>query len=210
MYLAVCTRPDIAYSVSFLSQFNTCYDAGHFKAAKRILRYLKGTLDFCLFFSKTMEGLEGYVDADWGGDITDRKSYTGYVFKLAGASVSWESKKQRTVALSSAEAEYMGLSEGTKEALFLRSLLELVDEGKCVPLFNDSQSAQKLALNQRYHSRTKHIDIRHHFIREAIQSDQIELKYLPTDEMIADVLTKSLGKVKHQTFTQELGLVARE
>jgi len=210
MYLAVWTRPDISYSTSFLSQFNTCYDEEHYKAAKRVLRYLKGTMDYCLFFSNDQLDLEGFVDADWGGDISDRKSYTGYVFKLSGSAVSWESKKQRTVALSSAEAEYMGISEATKEAIFLQSLLKLTEDVKCITLYNDNQSAQKLALNQRYHSRTKHIDIRHHFIREAVESQHIDLKYIPTDMMIADVLTKSLAKPKHEGFCSQLGLVKKQ
>lgn len=108
-YLAVMTRPDIAYSVSFLSQFNNDYTEQHWKCAKRILKYLKGTRNQGLVFTVTDIFLEGFVDADWAGDKTDRKSYTGFVYKLSGSAIPWESRKQKTVALSSTEAEFMAL-----------------------------------------------------------------------------------------------------
>lgn len=108
MYLAVLTRPDIAFSVSFLSQFNNCYSYTHWHYAKRILKYLYKTKNYCLKYSKERADLEGYVDADWASDTTDRRSYTGYCFLKSGSAISWESKKQRTVALSSCEAEYNG------------------------------------------------------------------------------------------------------
>lgn len=123
MYVAINTRPDIAHALSVLSQFNTCYSEEHVTAAKRVLRYLKGTINDCLVFKKSKDESEviinGYVDADWGNDNNDRKSYTGYVFKLGGNVISWESRKQQSVALSSTEAEYMSLTEGAKEAIYL-------------------------------------------------------------------------------------------
>jgi hypothetical protein len=112
MYLAVSTRPDIAFAVSMLSQFNQHHGKEHWNAAKRVLRYLKGTLDHGLTFKKTGEKLRVCVDADWAGSIDDRRSFTGYSFILASATISWETRKQRTVALSSTEAEYMALSDG--------------------------------------------------------------------------------------------------
>ena len=117
MYLAVLTRPDIAYSVSFLSQYNNCYNESHWKCVKRILKYLKGTKNYCLKYIKSGDVLTGYVDADWANDKCDRKSYTGFVFVLSGTAISWESRKQRTVALSSTETEYMALSDAAKEAI---------------------------------------------------------------------------------------------
>ncbi|KAG7302557.1 hypothetical protein JYU34_002203 [Plutella xylostella] len=201
MYVAVCTRPDIAYAVSSLSQFNQSYAEVHWKAAKRVLRYLKGTINHCLTFEKNGLSLTAYVDADWAASAVDRKSYTGYVFKIGNNLVSWESRKQKTVALSSTEAEYMALSDACKEALFIRSFLhELLGINVCVTMYNDNQSAQKLSVNQMYHSRTKHIDVRHHFIRQVVSENAVQLKYCPTDEMPADLLTKPLPIMKHNRF----------
>lgn len=123
MYLAVCTRPDVAFTVSYLSQFGSCFRTEHWAAAKRVLRYLRGTPDVGLRFHCTGRPLEGFVDADWANCPSDRKSYTGFAFTLAGCPISWESRKQRTVALSSTEAEYMALSDPAKEATYLRRLL---------------------------------------------------------------------------------------
>lgn len=207
MYLAVLTRPDICFSVSFLSQFNNCATDYHWQCAKRILRYLKGTKDFSMKFEKDNLNLIGYVDADWGSNKIDRKSYTGYVFKFAGGSISWRSCKQKTVALSSTEAEYMAISEATKEAIYLRNLInDLIGKLDCVILFNDNQSARKLAYNPILHERSKHIDIRYHFIRNAVSDKIINIQYLSTNEMIADILTKILQNTKNAKFVQGLGL----
>ena len=124
MYLAVSTRPDIAYAVSALSQFNVRHGLEHWNAAKRVLRYLKSTSNYGLTFKKTGKDLVGYVDAVWAGCPDDRRSYTGYAFIFGNAAVSWEAKKQRTVALSSTESEYMAMAEGAKEAIYLQNLLE--------------------------------------------------------------------------------------
>lgn len=210
MYLAVLTRPDISYTVSFMSQFNNKYTENHWKCIKRIFKYLQGTKNFGLVFKKSNNcNIEGFVDADWAGDKRDRKSYTGYVFKLSENAISWESRKQRTVALSSTEAEYMAISEAAKEAIYLKNLLcELMGKSSSssVKLYNDNLSAQKLALNPMYHKRLKHIDIRHHFIREAVLNKNIELAYVPTDEMTADIMTKSLGVCKHNKFVSNMGI----
>ncbi|KAG5888949.1 hypothetical protein JTB14_012208 [Gonioctena quinquepunctata] len=120
MYLAVLTRPDIAFSISYLSQFNSCCNETLWKYAKRLLRYLKGTKDVCLCFSNNDNELQGYVNADWANSSVDRKSHTGYVFIFCGSVISYNSVKQRTVALSSTEAEYMALAEG---AVYFRNLL---------------------------------------------------------------------------------------
>lgn len=198
MYLAVCSRPDIAHSVSYLSQFNNCYSEMHWKAAKRVLRYLKGTIDYCLSFEKGNMVIIGFTDADWGADQLDRRSYTGYVFNLGNSIVSWESRKQRTVALSSTEAEYMAISDSCKEAVFLQNFVRECTSVNCnITLFNDNQSAQKLCNNIVSHSRTKHIDIRHHFIRELVNKNVVNLNYVSTEEMLADIFTKSLTKDKH-------------
>lgn len=201
MYLSVCSRPDISFAVSYLSQFNDCFSEEHWKAAKRVVRYLKGTVEYGLTFEKGDMRITGYADADWAANEIDRRSYTGYVFHIGNSLVSWESRKQRTVALSSAEAEYMAISDSCKEAVFLRTfLLECMNLTCDITLWNDSQSAQKLCVNSICHARTKHIDIRHHFIRQLVSEKIVRIGYVPTDEMIADVLTKSLAREKHVKF----------
>lgn len=209
MYVAVATRPDIAHAVSVLSQFNNQYDQRVWTEAKHVLRYLKETRHLGLRFKPTEDGLSGYVDADWGNCQIDRKSYTGIAFTLSGAAISWESRKQRTVALSSTEAEYMGLTDAAKEAIYLISFLKELGFEKLgnVTIFNDNQGAGELARNPVYHGRSKHIDIRYHFVREALSNHLIKLDYKPTEQMIADVLTKTLNHAKQKFCAQGLGLM---
>lgn len=208
MYVAVCTRPDIAHAASYLSQFNNCNSDTHWKAAKRVLRYLKKTMHYKILFQKSPNfTITGYADADWGSDLIDRRSYTGYVFKIGEAAVSWESRKQRTVALSTAEAEYMALCDAAKEAMFIRNFFrECLDSSICIPIFNDNQSALKLCLNQMFHSKSKHIDLRHHFVRQAVSEGVIQIQYLSTQNMIADILTKALTSEKHYNCVKAIGL----
>ncbi|XP_044575190.1 secreted RxLR effector protein 161-like [Cotesia glomerata] len=123
MYLSVATRPDIAHSASVLSQFNEHPNEEHWGAAKRVLRYLKGTSKLGLVYQQPIGKIVGYTDADWGNDLTNSKSYTGYVFILEGAAISWKSRKQRTVALLTTEGEYQALTESTKESMYLRGLI---------------------------------------------------------------------------------------
>lgn len=186
MYLALGTRPDIAHAVSVLSQFNCSHEKKYWVAARHVLRYLKNTIDISLCFKRTNENLLGYVDADWGNCTIDRRLYTGSVFILVGGAISWQSRKQRTVALSSSEAEYMGLTDTAKEAVyFINFLKELgIERLTNVTLYN--QGANELARNPVYHGRTKHIEIRQHFIREVLINYSVKLEYLPTEEMLAD------------------------
>lgn len=209
MYLAVNSRPDIAFAVSYLSQFNTCYGKEHWQAAKRILQYLKGTLEYSLTYRKTGElDLHGFCDADWANCTFDRRSYTGYIFKLAGGPVAWEAKKQPTVALSSTEAEYMALTSACKEACYLRRFVsEITGKLSLVKILSDSQSALNLVHNPVHHNRTKHIDTRYHFIREKVSNNIVTLDYLKSIDMPADVLTKPLGPVTHSRCMTNIGLV---
>lgn len=209
MFLAVSTRPDIAYSVNFLSQFNVNYASEHWTVAKRILRYLKGTVNYGLMYQKSGELLFGVVDADWGANTVDRRSYSGFAFMFAGAAICWDARKQRTVALSSVEAEYVAISEATKEAIYLRNMFnETSKPCNKVVIYNDSQGAQRLASSTvAHHGRTKHVDLRHHFIREKCNSGVIDLKYLSTEEMSADVLTKGLNGTKHNSCLNGLGMI---
>lgn len=208
MYLAVLTRPDIMFSVVFLSQFNNCHEYEHWSYAKRVLRYLKKTKHYKLTYTKKgNKKLEGFADADWGNNVVDRKSYTGLCFTLSGGIISWSSKKQSTVALSSTEAEYMSITEACKEAIYLRSLIcEITGKLYTVDIFNDNQGALKLSVNSLFHNRTKHIDVRYHFCRDCVKDKIIKLNYLETAKMPADLFTKSLQYVKHYHFLEALGI----
>lgn len=208
MYLSVATRPDIAHSVSVLSQFNEHPTEEHWGAAKRVLRYLKGTTKLGLVYRRPVGKIIGYTDADWGNDPNDSRSYTGYVFTLGGAAISWKSRKQRTVALSTTEAEYQALTEATKESMYLRGLIyELgipqFSEGS---VYCDNQGAINLTTAAKFHDRTKHVRIKFNFVREAVQSKTIKLLHESSENMIADILTKSLAKERHLIITKALGM----
>ena len=209
LYAAITTRPDIAQAVGVVSKFCANPTQSHLTAAKRILRYLKGTAYLGLSYKKCADGnLIGYSDADWAGDVDDRHSTSGNVFLLAKGAVSWLSKKQATVALSTAEAEYVALSAATQEAIWLRRLLTDVGESLEDPIVinEDNQGAIAMAKNPVGHARTKHIDIRYHFVREGVQNGAIILKYVATGEMIADILTKPLPKHPFEKLVMDLGM----
>lgn len=208
MYLAVVTRPDIINRVVHLAQFMTNFNKEHWIAAKRILRYVKKTSDFGLSYKKDNKELNivGYTDADWGGDIMDRKSYTGYVFNMCNGAITWKSQKQKTVALSSAEAEYISIAEAAKEAIYIKNIFNEMNLKANIKLYNDNQSANLLTRDAVYHARSKHIDLRYHFVRDAVKNEDFKLEYLPTEKMIADVFTKSLSKSKHEFCRQGVGL----
>jgi hypothetical protein len=208
-YLATTTRPDISFAVSCLGQFNNCYKEEHWKAAKRVLRYLKGTMGMGLTYGSNAEPIKGFVDADWGSCPENRRSYTGFVFLLNGGPVSWDSKKQKTVALSTTEAEYMALSECVKEAIYLQRFLRELgfDKNAELVIFCDNRSCLKLAENPTFHARSKHIDIRHHFVRDALQDKKVSVAYVPTNGQVADFLTKGLARTKHEWCAKSVGLV---
>ncbi|CAH2083339.1 unnamed protein product [Euphydryas editha] len=209
MYLADLTRPDIAYSVGYLSQFNNCHNSEHWYYAKRVLRYLKGSKNVGLKYCKDGNvDIQGYVDSDWGSNSVDRKSYSGFCFMLSGSVISWGCRKQKTVALSSTEAEYMALTEGCREAVYLKNLQnEITKRLYTIVLYNDNQGAKKLSANPMFHNRTKHIDIRYHYCREVICNKIVKVDFLPTDDMPADMFTKSLVLVKHRKFMNMMGIV---
>lgn len=207
-YLSSTTRPDIAFAVSYLGQFNNCFGSEHWKAAKRVLRYLRGTLDLGLVFKSNSDLIKEFVDADWGSCCDDRRSYTGYIFLFNGCPVSWDAKKQPTVALSTTEAEYMALTECAKESIYLRRFLRELGfySSAHIVVYCDNRSGLKLAENPVFHSRSKHIDLRHHFIRDAIQNDQLIVEYIPSEQQIADFLTKGLPRPKHVRCVTSAGM----
>lgn len=205
------TRPDIAYPVSVVSRFMAHPQEPHLQAVKHIYRYLQGTIDFGLLYRQGEDDdLYGFTDADWAGDSYDRKSTTGYLFMMGSTPITWNSKKQPTVALSSTESEYMAITEGTKEALWLRRLfgeLKVQNPQDSTFIYGDNQGSLNLSHNPIYHGRTKHIEVRHHFIREKILSGEINLEYVPTDEQLADIMTKALGRTAFERLRNQLGLV---
>ncbi len=196
LHLSTRTRPDIAYAVSSVAKFCSQPARQHWVAVKRIMRYLNGTQNLGIHYTADNKTeCTGYSDADWAGDLDDRRSTSGYIFQIAGASVSWRSVKQKCVALSTAEAEYMALSGAAQEAVWMRQLLS--DLGREVvgatTIQEDNQSAICMAKSPQFHGRTKHIDIKFHFVREQVNEGKIKLEYCQTGDMIADMLTKGLS-----------------
>ena len=207
MYAAMGTRPDIAFATSTVAQFSENPGWVHWEAVKRIFKYLLGTKKLELTYGGDQRGLVGYVDAD-GASQEHRRAISGYVFMVDGGAVSWSSKKQELVTLSTTEAEYVAQTHAAKEAMWFRQLLtELFGQIESpTTLFSDSKSAIALAQDGHYHARTKHIDIRYHFIRYVVDAGTIKLVYCSTDDMTADTLTKALPSVKAKHFAKALGL----
>ena len=209
LYLSTRTRPDIAFAVNSVARFCSNPTKQHWTAVKRIFRYLRGTTWFGLLYSKGESGaLIGYSDADWGGDGNDYKSTSGYVFQIGGTAVSWRSKKQTCVALSTSEAEYIALSSAAQEAVWMRALNSDLKNQPSEPtvIFEDNQSAICLAKNPQFHGRSKHINIKFHFIREQVSTKTICLKYCPSEDMLADLLTKGISSDRFEKLRKLFGM----
>ena len=208
-YAAMSTRPDISVAVNVLSKYMSCPTQHHWTGVKRIFRYLKGTMDYGLCFDG-QEGSEltGYSDSDWAGDLDTRRSTSGYMFKIGGATISWCSKRQLTVARSSTEAEYVALSAAAQECIWLRRLLTdfMLGDDKPTTLYEDNTGALELSKNPKFHNRTKHIDVAYHFTRERVASNELSVIHCSTDEMLADVMTKGLGRIKFEKFRDMMGV----
>lgn len=207
MYLAQITRPDIYHVVHKLSQFNCNPTKDHWIAVKRVMRYLKGSINYKLTYTKDAnDKIIGYCDADWAGCTDTRHSTSGYVFIMQGGPISWSSKKQTCVALSSCEAEYISLSHATQEALWWDLFQKEIDGETGIKMLVDNQSAICLASEQFYHPRTKHIDIKYHFVREAILKEIIAVSYISTQYQAADMFTKVLNLVKLNNNCKMIGM----
>jgi hypothetical protein len=208
MYSMLCTRPDTAYIISQISQHSSAPNATHNVIGKRGFRYLNATSAMGLTFDgrKGLE-LQGYCDADFAAS-EGRKSMMAYIFILCGAAVSYMSKLEATVALSTTEAEYMALLQAVKESIWIQSFLK--ELGRNVKnsdaIMEDNQGAIALAHNPEYHARTKHIDVQYHFVRECVEMGKIKLVYCPTEDMVADALTKPLTKERFWTLIARMGL----
>ena len=183
----------------------------HWNGIKRVLKYLRRTSDYGLCFKRDQNAtLHGYVDSDWAGDLSYWKSTSGFIGMMCGAPVSWFSTKQEVVAKSTSEAEYISLCAGVTEIIWLRSLISGI-----IPFCRtmdptivkiDNQGGLALAKNESVNRRTKHIDVRYHFTREAIVNKKVALEYCPTTEMLADMMTKPLGPTKLDYFTKSSGI----
>jgi hypothetical protein len=191
------TRPDIAYSVGIISRYMERPKMSHLSAAKRILRYIKGTMDYGIVFNKPDKKdieLIGYTDSNWCGDKDDRKSTAGYVFLYGGAPISWCSRKEPVVSLSTCEAEYIAASLSACQGVWLSNLIDEISNVKCdsVILKVDNTSAINLAKNPIAHGRSKHIELRFHYLREQVGNGKLKLEHCRTDLQVADVLTKAV------------------
>src|SRR6202522_727053 len=207
MYVSLGTQPDITYAVQSVSRFSKNPGQAHWEAVKRIFSYLKGTKEFWLTYGGPQKELKGYADAD-GSMAEDRHAISGYAFLFHRGAVSWAAKRQEIVSLSTTESEYVAITHASKEALWLRSLISQFFDITLEPttLFSDNQSAIALTKDHQYHPRTKHIDIQFHFIRWIIENGSLRLIYCPTEDMLADTLTKALPSPKVKHFAVELGL----
>ena len=207
MYVMLGTRPDISYAVTMVLKFSSNPGMVHWDAVKRIYHYLLGSKDLWLMYGGDMKVLVGYADAD-GSMAEDRCAVSGYAFIVDGGAVSWSTKHQEIVLLSMTESEYITATHAAKEALWLRSLIMQVfgPLTQATTLFSDNQLAIVLAKDHQYHPRTKHIDIQFHFIRWVVEDGKIHLIFCPTDNMVADTLTKALPSPKVKHFASELGL----
>ena len=210
-YAAIATRPDLSLAVGMLSQHMVNPGTEHWSGVKRVLRYLKGTLNYGLRFKASSDAdfvLHGYSDADWAGCSETRKSMSGQIFRMGDCTISWRSHKQSIVALSTTEAEYVAMCEAAQEAVWLRRLLRDIGFVQKAPtvIAEDNQGAICLSQNPRDHSRTKHIDIKFHYIREKVSGRELQVQYCATGDMVADTLTKGLPKPAFEKFRAGMGV----
>ena len=209
-YLVTGTRPDLAYTVSFLSQFMSHPLEIHHQAVKRVFRYLSRTRNMKLIYPRHYNcqlELFGYSDADYANCIDTRKSYSGYAFQLGNCTISWSSKKQNSVSTSTTEAEYVALSLTSRQAIWY--MKAFVDLGITLPItiHTDSESAMKVADNPVLYPKTKHIAVHYHFTRDCLLRESFTLEYIPGEHNPADLMTKNLERIKHTEFTQQLGCI---
>jgi hypothetical protein len=209
LYATRCTRPDTSFAIHYASRFNNNYGKQNWKSTKRALAYLKRTINHKLQYShKGNSDLIAYVDADWANDKEDRRSVHGYVFLLGGAAISWRTGKQNSVALSTCEAEYVGMAEAAQEATYLRQILAFLDHTQTNPttIYVDNRSAIFLSQKPSQHNRAKHIDIKHHYTREAQTKNIVRFLPIGTNENVADSFTKPMSREKLERYTAAMGL----
>src|SRR5258708_7727748 len=211
MYAVIGTWPDIMFAVHYLSQFSVAPSSEHITALKCIYQYLNGTWDLRMTFHGNWirDDIIRFMDSDWAGDANSQRSVSRYAFIFCGMAIAWSAKKQPTIALSSTEVEYMALTHAGKESTFLEHLYKNVSIPISPPIFLlvDNQSTIALAENPIFHTCSKHIEVRHHWVHEKIEGGSIELEYVPMADQVADIFTRSLMAEKFQRFCGALGLV---
>lgn len=202
------SRPDICFAVNVLSRYNQNPGKAHWAAAKRVLRYLKGTIDKKITYTKQSTEIQGCCDADWAGDEDERKSTTGYVFTFPNGAISWCSKRQPTVAISTTEAEFMSMTAAIQESIWLKQIENEIfaNSIRTIKLYCDNIGAINFAINNTYSARTKHIDIKEKFVHQKVREKFVDLIHLATNEMPADMLTKPLSSIKINLVSKLLGL----
>jgi hypothetical protein len=207
MYAATSTHPDIAFPITILSQFMCNLEWIHWEAVKDVIRYLKGTADLTLTLGGSVNGLEAYVDADWASQ-PHRHSMSGCTVLLHSSPVVWSTRKQSIIALSTAEVEYIALTTVMREILYLQALIMELYEPVIppIPVYCNNQGAIALASNNKFHTRTKHIDLRYHYIQSLVWSGILNLQYCPTEDNIADIFTKVLPRPRLTKLQAGLGL----
>ena len=209
-YAAVCTRPDISFAVGQSARFCKNPGKAHWAAVKRILSYLAGTTTHGILFSgEGRTNLVGYTDSDYAGDMDTRRSTSGYIFLHLGGAISWGSKRQSCTAISTTEAEYVAASNATQEAVWIQRLLGQIGQLPPGPvrILCDNQSAISLVHNPAHHQRTKHIDVKFHFIREKQASNFIDIVYIDTQHQLADIFTKPLSTPQFNFIRARIGVV---
>jgi len=212
LYIVLGTRPDIAYSTIKLARYASNPSKEHFTAIKKILRYLKGTIDYSITYTKSNKYISGYYDSDYAGDIYTAKSTTGYIFYLGDGPISWKSKLQSIVAQSTTEAEYIAINTASREAIYIIALVKELGFYKQdkFPLYTDNNGALQLGYNPIFHERTKHIAVKYHYIRNLILEGIIDLIYIPTKNQKADGLTKPLDKIKYKEYLKHLSFLIKD
>ena len=214
LYAQTCTRPDISFAVAMLGRYQSNPGMEHWKAAKKVMRYLQGTKDYMLTYRRSDQlEVTGYSDADFANCLDSRKSTSGFVFMLAGGAISWKSAKQSLIASSTMEAEFVACFEATNQALWLRNFISglgVVDSiAKPLKIFCDNTAAVFFSKNGKYSSGSKHIEIKYLVVRERVQKQQVSIENLSTTMMIADPLTKALQCKIFKEHVLRMGLVSK-
>ncbi|KAK4340799.1 hypothetical protein RND71_039300 [Anisodus tanguticus] len=207
LYLTA-SHPYIMFSVCVCARFQGCPKISHLNAVKRIIRYVAGTCELGIWYSKdTNPNLIGYSDSDWVGDVDDRKSMSGGYFYLGNNLVSWYTRKQNCVSLSTAESEYVAAGSCCSQLIWLRHMLDDYDfSSNILVLYCDNLSAINISKNLVQHSRTKHIDIRHHFLRDLVEKQLAQIEHVDTLHQLADIFTKALDHERFSSLKKSLGL----
>ncbi|CAL9078779.1 unnamed protein product [Musa textilis] len=214
LYAQTCTRPDISFAVSMLGRYQSNPGMEHWKAAKKVMRYLQGTKDYMLTYKRSDQlEVTGYSDADFANCLDSRKSTSGSIFMLAGGAISWKSAKQSLIASSTMEAEFVACFEATNQALWLRNFISglgVVDSiAKPLKIFCDNTAAVFFSKNGKYSSGSKHIEIKYLVVRERVQKQQVSIENLSTTMMIADPFTKALQCKTFKEHVLRMGLVSK-